>query len=262
MLYLFKGLIHLGIISCLLFANSAGAADEVQKIQSADLTWSEFDGAGHAIWFSSWQQKAWAQPKQIVNDRFINIHPQVYTAPDGSRLLAWTTIEDGHFSLRYSQQKKGVWSDPKIIPSKLSSNIAPSVLIDEQNVSWIVWAGNNGNGELDDIYFSRLMNGVWTPAQRINPPNNVPDILPQLSHDDTGQTQVTWQSYYKGSYQPFMSTWDGHGWTEPQLQSKKDMQLIEKSTDKNSDPSELTLPEFVPDPQRAFLRKYITTEHP
>lgn len=257
MLHLFQNLFRLLTISCLLLANSANAADAIQKLQSADLTWSEFDGSGHSIWFSMWQQGSWTPPQQIVNDSLINIHPQVYTAADGNRILAWTSIKDGHFSLRYSQQKNGTWSEPETIPAKLANNIAPSVLIDNQNISWIVWAGNNGNGELDDIYFSRLINGTWQPPQRVNPTNNVPDILPQLSNDTAGRPQVTWQSYHNGAYQFFISNWDGQSWTAPLLQAKKDV----PANKKNSAP-ELILPDFVPAPERAFLRKHVTSEQP
>lgn len=254
---LFRGLISLLIMGSLLFVNSVGAADKIQKLQSADLTWSEFDGASHSIWFSSWQQQVWSQPQQIINDQLINILPQVDIAADGSRLLVWTSVEDSHLFLRYSQQKNGIWSEPKIVPSPLISNIAPSVLIDDQNVGWIVWAGNNGG--LDDIYFSRLIDGVWQAPQRVHPVNKVPDILPRLSYDETGRLQVTWQSYFNGAYQLFMSTWDGRGWTVPLLQPKVD---ILPSTEKSSESSELILPDFVPAPQRAFLRKYMKPEHP
>lgn len=255
MRYLSQKWLYLLIIFIFHPVTHGHAAESAQVATSADLVWSEFDGVAHSIWFSSLQQGAWTRAQQITSDTAINIHPQVDTAADGSRLSAWTSITDGHFSLRYSEQKDGVWSEPKTITTQLASSIAPSVLIDNQNNKWIVWAGNNDG--LDDIYFSRFVNGKWQLPKRLHPANNVPDILPQLTRDASGRAQVIWQSYHNGSYQSFRSIWDGQAWTAAELEKRE-----APAATKSNETPKISLPDFVPDPQRAFLRIYVNANNP
>ena len=116
----------------------------------------------------------------------------------GDKLAVWSTVSATGSILKFNLKRGGSWQGPQVLTGRLSTNLAPVVVYDNSDIAWVFWSANNGDD--DDIYMSRLVNGTWTPAQRVHTDNDVPDILAQAGQDEHGNVWVTWQQLQDDAY--------------------------------------------------------------
>ena len=88
--------------------------------------------------------------------------------------------------------------------------MSPSIIVDHQDVVWIVWAGFDEQD--DDIFFSRWNGFNWEIPLRVNQNDSTPDILPVIGLDEGGNPFVYWLGYRNGSYRVYYSKWNGLEW--------------------------------------------------
>jgi len=230
---------------------SAGQGADVE----AEVVWAASDGLRYELFDAVRKAGKWSGPVKITDDNADNLHPCIDAGPDGRKWLVWTAVEQGGYEIRYAYTRDGEWTEPKTLPSPLPSNIAPGLIVDEHGVPWVVWAGNDGRHN-DDIYFSRFVHGKWRQPALVNRPNDVPDILPMIEKNETGNVQVTWQGYRDGQYVQLVSTWNGRTWGPEKVLA--DHQGVEKRVTAKMKTAErkIELPEFVPDNRQVFVRTY------
>lgn len=240
--------ILIGLLFSFVTASRGWAADATEQSVGAELVWSQSDGLRHEIFSSSFCAGEWTEPQQITDDNADNLHPSIDIGPDGRKWVAWTALEESGMELRYSHHDGDRWQPPALIPSDLASNIKPSIMVAEDGVVWVAWSANDGG--LDDIYYSRFLNGEWGDARPIHEPNQVPDILPLLGLDETGTPLVMWQRYQNGGYVQVESIWEGSAWGEPTDFSQEDELTDEQDVLAQS----LTLPDFVIDIRQIFVK--------
>lgn len=239
--------IRLILLAAIVIWSASSMAEESGSGTSAariEIAWTESDGLRHEIFSSSYISGSWEEPVMITDDNADNLHPSIDIDANGIKWAVWTAIENSTFEIRYSTFTDGEWLEPKKIPTELESNIKPSIIIGENNIPWVVWAGNNG--DLDDIYFSRYSNGEWSESVRVHEINDVPDILPFLDTDETGNPVVTWDTYRGDGYLKVKSSWSDDQWSPP---------VVLTDEEKNQE-SLFTLPEFVHDSRQLFVRVY------
>lgn len=226
------------------------AGEQNNTPQHAELVWSESDGLRHEIYASNYHAGQWSEPYQITDDNADNLHPAVDTDADGRKWVVWTAIEETGYEIKYTIFEHGEWREPKVLPSSLRSNIKPSVALDDKNIPWVVWTGNDGGN--DEIYFSRFIDGKWEKEGRVHKKNEVPDILPVINLDTSGELTVSWEGYRNGAYRHLQSTWTGKVWRVPVEPAEEN----EFSAQADKQEKTLPLPEYVKDQRQAFLRIY------
>ncbi len=230
-------------------AGAAGPAARAATPSFVEAVWSQPDSLGHAaIYYAGRKHDApWSEPVRITSDQFDNMHPVIADGPDGRKWVVWSAVNQPDFFIHYSISTNGVWSAPRAIPSDLSSNTAPFVAVDKANVVWVVWSGNDGVSN-DEIYFSRFRAGKWDHPVRLNPQNNVPDILPQIAIATGKSPVVTWLGFRNGEYHRLQSSWQGGAWSEPvEISDATAQAAIEQAARK------IALPATVAHPERAFI---------
>jgi len=233
------------------FVPTAGAGGTTARAVTpsfVEAVWSQTDALGHAaIYYAGRKQDApWSEPVKITNDQFDNLHPVLADGPDGRKWVVWSAVNQPDFFIHYSILADGVWSAPRAIPSDLSSNTAPFVAVDGSNVIWVVWSGNDGVSN-DEIYFSRCRAGKWDGPVRLNPKNEVPDILPQITIAYGKPPVVTWLGFRNGDYHRLQSSYRGGAWSKPVEISDAAEATIEQAA------REIVLPAVVKHPERAFI---------
>ncbi|THB70643.1 MAG: hypothetical protein D6B25_19820 [Desulfobulbaceae bacterium] len=227
--------------------------------QQMEIIWSESDGENHAIYTSSYRAGSWAEPTKLTNDTSTNLHPSIDVDQKQQKWAAWTAIDGKNFTIKVSSAVGDQWQEPKELPSSLQTNIKPSIAVDPSNTPWIVWTGNNGGN--DDIYFARYLDNGWTEAKRLHEPNAVPDILPFLTINRSGNPEVTWDSFQGQQYVRLKSTWKGTSWGDPvQVAGAESTQQTEQtSTQATSAEQQVTIPKFIKDTRQIYLRAYTPT---
>ncbi len=233
------------------FVSTAGAAGPTARTATpsfVEVVWSQTDALGHAaIYYADRKQGApWSEPVKITNDQFDNMHPVIADGPDGRKWVVWSAVNQPDFFIHYSILVDGVWSAPRNIPSGLSSNTAPFVAVDDSNVVWVVWSGNDGVSN-DEIYFSRFRAGKWDAPVRLNPKNEVPDILPQITVIKGKPPVVTWLGFRNGEYHRLQSSYRGASWNKPVEISNAAEATIEQTARK------IALPAAVKHPESVFI---------
>lgn len=183
--------------------------------EKVDLAWPESDGARSEIFYNAYRDGHWLGKTQLTNDQYNNMHPKMAITVDDTVFLVWTALNGMENKLFYSIKTDGTWSYPKEIETGLKSSIAPSTTVDKKGTVWIAWAGYNGVA--DDVYVSFYKGTGWSKPQQVNPSNQVPDILPEISLLANGALAVTWQGYDGERYQHYQSIFQNKIWGKPIL---------------------------------------------
>jgi lysophospholipase L1-like esterase len=77
------------------------------------------------------------------------------------------------------------------IPSNTYSDLAPSaVLVDGSPL--LVWSALENAASDSDIYYSRWQQAGWSTPKRVHVDNSDPDMLPELSIDQSGNVNLKW----------------------------------------------------------------------
>ncbi len=247
----------LAVISCLVLLSGVFCSRASAGGVDAEVVWAQSDGLRYELYKAAHRDGSWSSPEKLTDDNADNLHPCIDTGPDGKKWLVWTAMEQGGYEIRYTfTSADGQWHEPMRFPSPLPSNIAPSLIVDNANVPWLVWSGNDGLHN-DEIFFSRYVDGKWQKPALVNKANNVPDILPFISQTCDGGYEVTWQGYRSGQYVTLSSRWQGDHWGEehPVSGKRPDDQVCEERLKQKMGPK-VELPSFVPGNRQSFLRVY------
>lgn len=220
--------------------------------RSMDMVWIDMVGGQHNIMYSAWKEGAWSEPLRVTNDTLDNLAPCIDTGKDGKKHLVWMAVDATGHRVKHAVLDQSRWSEPDVIPTLPAVSGAPFVTIDDNGVVWVVFAGNDG--EDDDIYCTRLINGVWTVYQRVNADNDAPDIHPFIEITTQNQVVITWQGYRDNGYVTLQSVWENGAWqagtvVQDGVKTEKDFSGVREAAKAG-----VVLPAFVGDTSQVFLR--------
>jgi hypothetical protein len=118
--------------------------------------------------------------------------------PDGDAIIVWTSRNFDEVRLyariwtaRYTASTD-TWSDVQPLSPDLDAAIPSGMAINEAGVAFIIWT-QELNEEIT-VWASRSENAgaVWSPAQRIDPPEAGLALLPEVEVDAAGNAVVVW----------------------------------------------------------------------
>lgn len=208
--FLFWVVLAIGSLECH-FAVAQGFLGE--SGQKAELVWAESDDSNYQIFYSHYEDGAWAEKIQLSHNGLMNTTPTVAVENDGTVWVVWTTGTDSGSDLYFCVFDGSQWSQPKKIETPFSSNTAPALIIGDANSPWLVWAGFDGQD--DDIYFSGWTGREWALPVRINQDDTVPDTLPSIWKSADGTIRVSWFGFTEDGVRRAVTQWDDvAGWME------------------------------------------------
>ncbi|XOF32570.1 MAG: TolB family protein [Candidatus Electrothrix sp. YB6] len=222
---------------------------EENKINRAELVWSQWDGLRHEIYTSSLQNGEWTVCIKLTDNNANNLHPVLDTGPDGTKWAFWTVVRPDGISVEYAYCKDDEWSEPQKLPIEQNSAITPSVLIDPAGRVWLVWAGNEGGN--DDIYYTRYQGTSWKKPKVLHTANEVPDIQPDIAYNDERKIEVSWLGFRDGVYKKLAAVYTegSKGWSPEQ-------EKAESENEDSTENDELLLPSCMPADSQYFLKIY------
>lgn len=101
--------------------------------------------------------------------------------------------------------------------NSLSSEIAPIQTADEKTLYFTAKKREGFDNETDDIFVSKNVNGIWTPAEKVDAPFNTPftEESPQGVTTD-GNTMILFGNYQEkpGGGDLYYAERTPYGWTE------------------------------------------------
>ena len=197
----------------------------------AELLWAN-NRTGHEIMITRYVDQQWSEVESIYQSDNPITSVAMTTDLDGSKIVIFSEVFKTRTVLMKMQMhpQAKIWSKAKLFVDFAKENLAASLVTDAANTVWVFWSANNG--DLDDIYFSRRTSLGWSPPQRVNEKNDVPDIKPQASINTKGDVEVNWQTY---------------SWTLRNYQRTRSVLQTESITtekDKNLPNSEVSLKEI------------------
>ncbi len=216
-----------------------------------DMVWVDTNGAQHDIVISSWNGDKWSDPVRVTNDAVDNLAPCIDTGTDGKKHLVWMAVDANGHRVKHAVFDGTKWSEPEVIPTLPAVSGAPFVVADDNGVVWVVFAGNDG--EDDDVYCTRMINGTWTVYQQVNADNEYPDIHPFIEITTDKKVVVTWQGYRDTSYVNLQSLWQGGKW-QAETVVNDDAAGTAVIPGGQAEEAGLTLPDFVGDARQVFIR--------
>jgi hypothetical protein len=246
----------LSCIGCILLTFTIGLCSSVPVMAGTgtnrtwikDLVWAASNGTDHDVFYSTYQNNKWSFPEKISEDNFDNLHPCIDRDSHGVKWVVWTAAKQNGFDIHYVNSQENKWTAVRTIPSHLSMNIAPVIVIDESDVPWVVWAANDSDS-MDDIYFSRFIDGKWQGPELVNRKNDVPDVLPVIDINDRGQCRVIWDGYRNGMYVKLQSIWTGIAWSDEQI-------VVPDPIGSDAAGKQVGLPDFIKEPDMLYIRVY------
>ncbi len=165
---------------------------QASELRSATIVWGEEQLAGNQLFYSVYNDGRWSKSKQLTSSDAYNYMPTL--AGGSNTLVVWAATEDKQTKLFYALLNRDeIIQPPKQIKTGFSSNVAPVLSLNSEGIPILVWSGNNGN--LDDIYMTKYSGGAWQTPVRIHPQNKVPDFLPVMNMNSTGELIVEWTTF-------------------------------------------------------------------
>lgn len=216
-----------------------------------DMVWVDTAGSRHDILFSAWDGDSWSEPVRVTNDVVDNLAPCIDTGADGKKHLVWMAVDATGHRVKHAVFDGAKWSEPELIPTLPAVSGAPFVVADDNGVVWVVFAGNDG--EDDDVYCTRLINGKWTVYQQVNADNEYPDIHPFIEITTDKKVVVTWQGYRDKGYATLQSVWQGGTWQTETVVGEAAKAAM-TTADAQGGNAGVTLPDFVGDSRQVFIR--------
>ena len=217
-----------------------------------DMVWAEKDGLRHEVFYSSWDGENWSDPIRVTNDDSDNVAPCIDAATDGKKHLVWMSVDVTGHRVKHAAFDGAKWSDSQQIPSLPAVSGAPFVAIGENDEVWVVFSGNNG--EDDDIFTTRLVDGEWTNYQQVNADNESPDIHPFVEVDNDNKVRITWQGYRESGYVTLQSMWREGKWQPETVVSAQDKEAESAPEWSQGGKAGMTLPDFVDEGSQVFIR--------
>lgn len=177
------------------FANSIDGSDENDNYK---IVWSENKQQGEQVYFSSYERGQWTAPVQLSKDENLAFHPTISSGDDGRLWAVWTREDEKGSFLQFSIFSSSLWSEPRQIDTGMSNNKSATIVVDRDNCAWIAWTSITET--YSDIYWSRWDGEKWAKPIKAHATNNVPDLNPLLSVDDSGQIILSWYTFTNGKY--------------------------------------------------------------
>lgn len=216
--------------------------------QDTELVWSAKNyGQGEQIYYSSFTKGKWTTPVQLSHSKDLVFQPASSSGTDGKVWVVWSRQDKNRSLLQFSVYNGSKWTPPRQINTGMDSNKAVTVVVDRNNTSWIAWTA------IDDIYpeifWSRWNGQGWDLPVRAHDKNKVPDIQPVLALDESGNINLSWQTYLDGKYVIVSQVWKGQQWQTVSSEFGDNIRKKLIQGDKGS----FLVPDFVEDPRKASL---------
>ena len=235
------------LLSAVAGFTASGEQSESAPAQKIQLVWSANYDKGEQVFFSRYKEDHWTIPVQVSESRQFVFKPVSAVGDDGKIWVVWTESGKKGSSLKFSVYKKSRWSQAQPIETGMDDNRAVTVVVDTSGRPWIAWTG--AKKSYSDVFWSRWNGTGWDTPVMAHAANNVPDVHPELSIDDSGRLILSWQTYIDGKYRPIMQEWDGRQWKMLQPDAEKKSVMKRVQVQMNIPP----LPGFIKEPQKATL---------
>lgn len=146
----------------------------------------------------------------VVSDPVLDI------GTEGLRGMAWLEGERAdRLELRAARFENGRWLEPVVVsPQGTGSQLALSSATLADGSWLLVWSAFDG--EDDEILWSRLADGRFSPPRPVAADNAVPDVTPALGVLADG-VLVAWSRYDGNDYRIVLARFDGESWSEPEV---------------------------------------------
>ncbi len=147
------------------------------------------------LWGSRMENGRWTKPETLTfckDDSFLYDNP--FITPDGRKLF-FTSFRPGAVSAEketiwYCKRTAAGWSDPE--PVSMALNETPlhwSISVSNRGTLYFQFQDMSGKGKggIGDIYYSTLVNGVYTKPVSIGPAINTPatETCPDIAPDES-----------------------------------------------------------------------------
>ena len=149
----------------------------------------------NSIIYSKMVGDEWLAPAVIHSSENRLSKPAMATLANGSKMLIWSEQQSLRSVLMSMRKEMGalVWQEPQLFSALGIENTGASLLVDLNDQLWVFWAANSDG--LDDIYYVKEGGDAWAKPERVNAVNEVPDHLPTAVNLQTGDVQLSWQSF-------------------------------------------------------------------
>ncbi|MBU4327326.1 MAG: hypothetical protein KKB91_06225 [Proteobacteria bacterium] len=226
----------------------AQKAESIKQEQDTKLVWSAKNyGQGEQIYYSSFTKNKWTTPVQLSHSADLVFQPASSSGTDGKVWVVWSRQDKNGSFIQFTVYSASGWLQPRQINTGIDNNKAVAIIVDHDNTPWIAWTA------IDDIYpeifWSRWNGQGWDLPVRAHDKNKVPDIQPALALDESGNINLSWQTYLDGKYVIVSQVWKGQQWQTVSNESEK---IIRKKLIRGYKGSFL-VPDFVEDSRKASL---------
>lgn len=226
----------------------AQIAENSKQEQDIQLVWAAKNyGQGEQIYFSSLKMNNWSTPVKLSHSNDLVFQPASSSGTDGKVWVVWSVQGRSGSFLQFTVYSNSTWLQPNQINTGMNSNKAVAIIVDRNNVPWIAWTAVNDM--YPDIFWSRWNGRGWELPVRAHHINKVPDIQPELALDESGNVNLSWQTYLDGRYVTVSQVWNGQQW---QTVSGEPEKIIRKKLIQG-DKGIFPVPDFVEDPRKASL---------
>jgi hypothetical protein len=221
--------------------------EPLSTLQELQLVFSADYGSGEQIFFSSYQKNNWTIPVQISDSPNFVFHPVSGIGSDGKIWVVWTQADNKGKFLYYSVFSNSRWSQSKKIETQMKDNRSATLIVDTDNIPWLAWLAVEKT--YSDVFWSRWNGSGWDSPIKAHADNNVPDIQPGFSLQESGRIRLSWQTFVDVGYVTASKIWD-----QQQSQLEQSVAAAKNAEKKIQERVELpALPSFIKEPHKATL---------
>ena len=146
------------------------------------------------IWFTKLVNGRWSEPEIVSFCKGDSCtYDEPFITPDGIKMFFTSTrpgaVSQEKENIWYAERTASGWSDPKPISSEVNAmSLHWSISVSDSGTLYFQGTREDSYGGIGDIYYSKLVNGVYTKPVNIGPEINTqatetcPNIAPDESH--------------------------------------------------------------------------------
>ena len=177
--------------------------------------WAGSDGNDLEVYYTHREGAGWSEPQRLAEDNaFEDSSPTIAVDESGKPVVVWIRENEDLLEVYCSKWDGMKWSPEELVGESMNLRFSqPAVALDQEGHIWIVAAGMDVNGGVqDEIYWTRRTSSGWSGWSRLNQEDATPDADPAILAFGK-EISVVWIGFDGQRYRLFGKIWNGQEWS-------------------------------------------------
>ena len=165
----------------------------------------------YEIYYTWWQGREWAMPKNVSWTRGPSRQPAIIRAPNGILHVFWADETPGYSVIYHGHNRGGHWQN---YPIPHAAGTRPVVAAGPDGTLHVVFQARLGANRTEQIYYTAWQNNVWLTPQLISSGDTASSAA-TLAVDAGGRVHAVWRQHQPEGDMTYYASGRPGAWAYP-----------------------------------------------